>query len=51
MIIEEVLLEEGICREPVGRFVEDFEVLGIYRSGEERGAILRELLDEVVLVE
>ncbi len=51
MIIEEVLVQEGMCREPVGRFVENNDVLGIYRSGDERGAILRELLDETSLAE
>jgi hypothetical protein len=51
MIIEEVLVQEGVCREPQGRFVENHDVLGVYRSGEERGAMLRELLDEVVLAE
>ena len=59
MIIEEVLVEEGVCREPVGRFIvlDASGALPVatcsvtYRSGDERGAILRELLDEVVLAE
>lgn len=62
MIIEEVLVEEGVCREPVGRFVVYppmiqgwFQPLPsqviVYRCGYERGAIIRELFDEVVLAE
>ncbi len=62
MIIEEVLVQEGVCREPQGRFVVYppmiqawFQPLPsmviVYRSGDERGAILRELLDETVLSE
>lgn len=62
MIIEEVLVQEGVCREPVGRFVvypevkfigdnDESTIIAVYRSGDERGAMLRELLDEVVLAE
>lgn len=48
---EIVLVPEGLCEQPKGRFVLNGREVGVYRCEEEREIILHEFNEQIVLTE